>query len=778
MEIQEIKVSHATSEDEAFLEFLSVYPSYRNTVAIDTLRHKEYPHLDEEGHVCLDYTGVGLFSRSQRNPELYGGFGIGLSPTSANLATHAMYMEGGSTEGFFRNRILRYLNLDEDCYYIVFTANALSAFKLLGESYPFHEAPNLLLAYDHQCENLEAIGDCAHAKGALVQSTNLANPSRKIDKDDLRKRLQGKRKVSTKGLFAYPYTSCVTGCRNSSQWIPEAQQNGWHVLLDVTSADAKFSGSLGLALFLPDFVICSFYYVFGEDPTGFGCLAIKKSALRTLGDSSRARAIGMVKIVSKHAASSSPDDSPESSGRINDPHKKLLKESLGHKRSLSVHGFSFQAESSAESATINNPASRRTQDDIRCFKASIPHKKDKDRATLGMKVAGPSRMHRDALGFAKHDKSLKSTSSGVESGKENGSSNMSSRLSRNSESDMQSEVVTSSSPCISIVEIKEMEPMQSHGFASVNSNEGTTEWEDVPKRKDRGDDSFGHGPSKSSLKHDIILKAEPLVQEASYSKSSEESLRGEPSSQNTTEDTIAIDNWVATSNAISTILGTPESGTGEVPSRQLESASRPLTRDGSLDMHFTCRGLDHADMVGGKCVAIRLRMLVNWLISSLSRLRHPQPGNILLVRICSPMTLSERGSTIAFTISGPAGNVLCPKTVQMLADRSSISLRTGILTGTLSSVADARDTEDESRDGGCVEISNYKWRAKGEAVQNVQIPIVCASLGFLNNFSDVYRLWLFISKFLDPDFVSQEQWHYQALNQETISIGPRPLVCL
>jgi hypothetical protein len=50
----------------------------------------------------------------------------------------------------------------------------------------------------------------------------------------------------------------------------------------------------------------------------------------------------------------------------------------------------------------------------------------------------------------------------------------------------------------------------------------------------------------------------------------------------------------------------------------------------------------------------------------------------------------------------------------------------------------------------------------------VSIPVVTATLGFVTNFEDVYRLWTFVAKFLDVDFVSQESWQYHSLNQETV----------
>lgn len=50
------------------------------------------------------------------------------------------------------------------------------------------------------------------------------------------------------------------------------------------------------------------------------------------------------------------------------------------------------------------------------------------------------------------------------------------------------------------------------------------------------------------------------------------------------------------------------------------------------------------------------------------------------------------------------------------------------------------------------------------------ISIITASLGFLSNFEDAYRLWAFASKFLDADFVEKEKWRYMALNQTTVEV--------
>ncbi|MQL98957.1 hypothetical protein Taro_031681, partial [Colocasia esculenta] len=50
------------------------------------------------------------------------------------------------------------------------------------------------------------------------------------------------------------------------------------------------------------------------------------------------------------------------------------------------------------------------------------------------------------------------------------------------------------------------------------------------------------------------------------------------------------------------------------------------------------------------------------------------------------------------------------------------------------------------------------------------LSVVNASLGFLVNFEDAYKLWAFVAKFLDADFVEKERWRYMALNQKMVEV--------
>ncbi|KAE8696213.1 prolyl endopeptidase-like isoform X1 [Hibiscus syriacus] len=98
-----------------------------------------------------------------------------------------------------------------------------------------------------------------------------------------------------------------------------AQQNNWHVLLDAGSLGPKDMNSLGLSLFRPDLIITSFYRVFGHDPTGFGCLLIKKSVMGSLQNWSGSTGSGMVKITLEYPLYlSGPVDDLDVLGEIED----------------------------------------------------------------------------------------------------------------------------------------------------------------------------------------------------------------------------------------------------------------------------------------------------------------------------------------------------------------------------------------------------------------------------------------------------------------------------
>lgn len=303
------------SQKESLSNFTKSYPLYLETSKADQIRVKEYSHLSQSSHVCLDYVGHGLFSYRQQQSH-YGAVSIAstsLPPSSPTQHSNAPFfdilnksgdlysqiMYGGQESEFdslIRKRIMSFMNISEDEYSMVFTANQLSAFKLLAGSYPFQSGTDLLTVYDYDNEAVESMIDCSKKKGAQVMSAEFSWPKMRIQSTKLRKMIMTKRKNKKRGLFVFPLQSKMTGSRYSYLWMNMAQENGWHVLLDASALGAKEMETLGLSFFRPDFLFCSFYKIFGEDPSGFGCLFVKKSSAPVLNNSTTT-GIGIVRLL-------------------------------------------------------------------------------------------------------------------------------------------------------------------------------------------------------------------------------------------------------------------------------------------------------------------------------------------------------------------------------------------------------------------------------------------------------------------------------------------------
>lgn len=302
------------SYQESFAQFIKTYPKYSETRQVDKIRSQEYYHLSISNHVCLDYIGIGLFSYSQVQSQLsaldpvtsssspsssneycdYPFFDI--SCKSVNLKSELLHGGHGSElESSIKKKIMNFLNTSQNEYSMVFTANRSSAFKLIAESYPFQTSRKLLTVYDHESEALETMVNTSEKRGASILSAEFKWPRLRTHSEKLRKLIiRKKKKKKSKGLFVFPLQSRVTGASYSYQWMSLAQENGWHVLLDACALGPKDMDSFGLSLFHPDFLICSFYKIFGENPTGFGCLLVKKSLVSMLEASVSAGIVSLV----------------------------------------------------------------------------------------------------------------------------------------------------------------------------------------------------------------------------------------------------------------------------------------------------------------------------------------------------------------------------------------------------------------------------------------------------------------------------------------------------
>lgn len=823
------------NQDVAFRDFLRMYPLYLDTLVVDNIRDQEYSHLEERPQVCLDYAGVGLFSHSQqvsRAPSC----ALGLSYISTNLATHALYT-ADELEMTVRRRLLRYMNIDENEYAIVFTANEFSALKLLGESYPFHLSPKLLLGYDHQCESHDWFSECAKSKGVKVMNANLMWPSLKLDGMDMKKKLQEKRQggqgtktkgwgfsgpirrvapeeggdlspkqetpIGMQGLMVYPFISRASGAKNSLQWVREAGQNGWHVLLDVSGLGAKAMDSLGLNLFHPDFIVGSFYKVFGSDPTGFGCLVIKKSLIRSLGDSSRARAIGMVRIVSSGGFSHCPVESSSSvipsSSDSNWSSSSSSSSFLSPATSMERHsgGLNAQKYSQGDHSVFGQPdekfssrlRSQMASNDVALGK--LPKGREQLSQIFEQIVSGQGKWRDEESSAASWVRSQSSPSSFTKvplqilnSSKTTSVSGrrdeyaLTQQQGKNLEMPRRAENFWSEEIACGVGSPSGTETLTESKVEGALKSGRAVRYLQIPHR---GRDQAMGMDDENLLFRDFGRKS-PLMLTLPRGFDSPGGW-SPPSSTYGAQQEILVGSLPETPSSVSAPCSP------RYPRLLDEEEEHWGNPDlvGDLPEAVVFRGLDHADKIGVTRINFRLRALINWLISSLRRLRHPSRGHPYVVIIYGPLCQVDRGPTFAFNIADSAGRVLDPVLVQRLADRNNISLGTAIIKGTFKSEVDEKGERDKEgkgdskgekeRDGKasskpsspkCIDLARQKWNGKGETPYTGKFSVLCAALGFLSSFSDVFRLWVFAAQFLDSEFVSRELFHYRALNQQTI----------
>ena len=258
----------------AFADFAGRNPAYAGTAVLDRLRATQYRRLDEQGQVYLDYTGGSLFAESQLEEHMKllrsGVFG---NPHSNNPTSAAMTHHLEST----RRSVLSYFNASPGEYILVFTPNASGGLKLVGEAFPFTPQGRLLLTFDNH-NSVNGIREFARAKGAAVAYAPLVTPTLRLDRERL-EALLNEADPAHENLFAFPAQSNVSGVKHPLELVAAAQAKGWRVLLD--AAAFVPTNRLDLSAVQPDFVVVSFYKMFGY-PTGVSALLIRRSAFQKL----------------------------------------------------------------------------------------------------------------------------------------------------------------------------------------------------------------------------------------------------------------------------------------------------------------------------------------------------------------------------------------------------------------------------------------------------------------------------------------------------------------
>ncbi|TYJ40092.1 hypothetical protein E1A91_A04G115800v1 [Gossypium mustelinum] len=131
-------------------------------------------------------------------------------------------------------------------------------------------------------------------------------------------------------------------------------------------------------------------------------------------------------------------------------------------------------------------------------------------------------------------------------------------------------------------------------------------------------------------------------------------------------------------------------------------------------------------------------------------LQHPHSETgIHVVKIYGPKVMFDLGPIVAFNVFDWKGERINPALVQKLTNRNNISLFIGCLQHIWFSV---------------------KHEEMKEKVDSQPGIDVTATIGFVTSFEYIYRLWIFVSRFLDADFLEKEKWRYKAIDKKTIEI--------
>ncbi|KMT08752.1 hypothetical protein BVRB_6g134780 [Beta vulgaris subsp. vulgaris] len=786
--------------NEAFSKFLTMYPKYQSSERIDQLRLDEYGHLTGPApKVCLDYCGFGLFSHLQ-TLYYWDTSSFSLSEMSANLSNHVLYggAEKGTVEHDIKTRIMDYLNIPENEYGIVFTVSRGSAFKLLAEAYPFHTNKKLLTMFDHESQSLNWMGQAAKEKGAKVYSAWFKWPTLKPCSADLRKQILNKKKRkkdSAVGLFVFPVQSRVTGSKYSYQWMALAQQNNWHVLLDAGALGPKDMDSLGLSLFRPDFIITSFYRVFGYDPSGFGCLLIKKSVLACLQNQSGVTGTGMVKITPvfpQYLGDSMDgldgligveDDEVDENGEFKGDTQKgsQMPAFSGAFTSAQVRDV-FDTELEHENSSDRDGASTIFEETEsisvgEVMKSPIFSEDESSDNSFWIDL-GQSPMGSENVGQLERQRSTPSPPLWF-TGKKNGKRVSPKPAANNTRSPTYDgrHMLSFDAAIQSVSRSTENVHEINEEIQPVHEIEEEYEHERARNKASLNGSVNGSNFNCHNLaSHGITSEVCAETKESAIRRETEGEFRllGRRDGKKFAggrvvcfeEDDIASKgrrvSFSTEDNHREQSGHTLEAG--EASTRHIEDYDYASDGDYGDELEsdrrepeIICRHLDHINMLGLNRTTSRLRFLINWLVTSLLQLRFPGPDEkdtVPLIQIYGPKIKYERGAAVAFNVRNKDRGLINPEVVQKLAEAHGICLGVGILShirimdgpGNPNGELNITDTTL------CKPMANGRFDGKSGFFR---VEVVTASLSFLSNFDDVYKLWAFASKFLNPAFIRE-----------------------
>ncbi|MCO5561619.1 hypothetical protein L7F22_015240 [Adiantum nelumboides] len=579
-------------------------------------------------------------------------------------------------------------------------------------------------------------------------------------------------------------------------------------------------GSLGLSVFRPDFIVSSFFKIYGSDPTGFGCLLIKRSAIQRLQISSIARGVGMVRLVATSllperllkggdvgeveivTAGSSRFTEKMHTGSAGLSKRACMtgscpsiseilrpsseKERTGHSQLTTRfrsspskgHGVMGLEASSANLRIWDNYTTAYTLRSGKMgYGQALTSSNTSPSTSKGHGVRGHENLSPNfaipANGSPNNSRSKQigrcqlSTSSNSSSSNRHGvrgleafSSNM--RMPTNVTSAYSISCEPQQKRSSVLDEIRDIQFLQ-----ETKLEVGC----DFPQRPDADEEhELSSSKSKSSTSFDDSSRNDGSL--SRFLHQSQPSWVS--SSAIISDDRQQDDPFLAYSEGISSAFFFYDDDYEDISIPSINEEGDDSGNSFFVERkepEIECRGLQHAHELGLIRTNIRLRCLINWLIASMLKLSHPgSPPSHRLVQIYGPKVDYDRGASVAFNLTDWKENLLQPLLVQRLADRSNISL--GVTT--LNHIHVPKNSAKWPSYSEHISSISVRRGHTGEAKvgeKSSNFDVITVAICFLSNFEDVYRFWLFLANFLDADFVSKELWRYQSLNQATIMLG-------
>ncbi|KAI0061946.1 PLP-dependent transferase [Artomyces pyxidatus] len=252
--------------DAAYAHFLQDYPEYAATWPLDALRLTEYTRLASD-HAYLDYMGGALYPASLIS--VHAAFLTGAVLGNTHSESDSSKLSSALADAA-RAAVLAFFNAPPGSS-VVFTANASSALKLVGEAFPFTQGSTYLLPEDAH-NSVHGIREFARAKGGHAVYLPAGPTGGVRVRETIR--LLDRHRPGPDGpaaLFAYTGLSNLTNTKAPLSVLAHARARGYTTLLD--AAALAPTTPLDLTATPADAVAISFYKMFGY-PTGIGALIL------------------------------------------------------------------------------------------------------------------------------------------------------------------------------------------------------------------------------------------------------------------------------------------------------------------------------------------------------------------------------------------------------------------------------------------------------------------------------------------------------------------------